>query len=164
VQLHARLRYDADIARVIAMLADAEFTATKVRATGAISHDVAVVGEADHAFTVTTRRQLPTAGIPAQFRSLVGSTVEIRQVEAWEPPAGPERRGTVVVEIVGAPVRLTGTLRLVPEADGTTTGHIEGDLRASVPLFGAALEEAMARAVRDVVKAEERAAAVWLTR
>lgn len=164
MQLRARLRYDADIVRVATMLADAEFTAAKVRATGALSQDVAVVGEHDHAFTVTTRRQVPTAGIPVQFRSLVGSTLEIRQVEAWEAPTGTERRGTVVVEIVGAPVRMTGTLRLVPDADGTTAGHIEGDLHASVPLFGAALEQAMARAIQDVVQAEERAAAAWLTR
>jgi hypothetical protein len=170
VQLRASIRYEADIVRVAAMLADSEFIAAKVRAAGALSHSVAVVGDPEHAFTVTTRRHVPTAGIPPQVSALVGASLEIRQVEAWEAPSSTslERRGTIVVEIVGAPVRLTGTLRLVadaasdPGAGGGTTGHMEGDLRASVPLFGAALEEATARAVHDVLDAEERAAAAWL--
>ena len=45
------------------------------------------------------------------------------------------RPGTVVVEITGAPVRLTGTMRLVAEADGSTTHHFDGDLKASVPVW-----------------------------
>ncbi len=162
MQLRATLRYPADISRVATMLADDEFVAAKVRAAGAQSHSVAVVGEPDRAFTVTTRRHVPTDDIPSHMRPLVGSSLEIRQVEAWEAPAGDERRGTVVVEIVGTPVRLTGTLRLVGDADGGTRGELDGDVRAPVPIFGSALEEATARAVRAVVAAEERAAQAWL--
>lgn len=164
VHLTAQVRYDADIARVAAMLADEEFVAAKVRASGALSQQVDVVGRAHDAFTVTTRRQMPTTGIPAQFRSLVGSSLEVRQVEAWEGPQGTQRHGTVVVEITGAPVRLTGTLRLLTERDGTTSQHFEGDLRASVPLFGAVVEEATARAVHAAIAAEESTATTWLTR
>ena len=163
MQLRATLRYPADISRVATMLADDEFVAAKVRAAGALSHSVAVVGEPEHAFTVTTRRHVPTDDIPAHMRPLVGSSLEIRQVEAWEAPSGGERRGTVVVEIVGTPVRLTGTLRLGGEADGGTRGQLDGDLRAPVPIFGGALEQATAAAVHAVVAAEERAAAAWLT-
>src|SRR5450756_2213678 len=79
------------------MLADSEFVSAKVRASGALAQSVAVVGTANRAFTVTTRRQMPTTGIPAQLRALIGSTLEVRQVEAWEAPSGDERRGTVVV-------------------------------------------------------------------
>lgn len=162
MQLTATLRYAADLPRVVAVLADPEFVAAKVRASGALSQTVDVVGGPQGAFTVTTRRHMPTDGIPAQFRSFVGSTLEVRQVEAWEAPEGTDRRGTVVVEVVGAPVRLTGTLRLVPEPDGTTTQHLAGDLRATIPLFAATVEEATATAVRAAVEAEERTAATWL--
>jgi hypothetical protein len=164
VHISATVRYDADIAEVTSMLADTAFVDAKVRASGALAQDVAIVGAAGRAFTITTRRQVPTTDIPAQFRALVGSSLEVRQVEAWEAPdAGNERRGTIVVEIVGAPVRLTGTLRLVGEG-GSTTEHIDGELRASVPLFAAIVEEATADAVRAALAAEERAAAAWLTR
>src|SRR5450830_39439 len=100
------------------MLADSEFVAAKVRASGALAQSVAVVGTSDRAFTVTTRRQMPTTGIPAQFRALLGSTLEVRQVEAWEAPSGDERLGTVVVEIVGAPVRLSGPCGWSPTPTG----------------------------------------------
>lgn len=162
--MSATVRYDAGIAEVTSMLADTAFVDAKVRASGALAQDVAVVGSADRAFTITTRRHVPTTGIPAQLRALVGSSLEVRQVEAWEPPdSGGERRGTIVVEIVGAPVRLTGTLRLVGEG-GSTTAHLDGELRASVRLFAAIVEEATADAVRAAIAAEERAAAAWLTR
>lgn len=170
MHLSAHARYDADLGAAVRMLADEEFVAAKVRASGALSQQVDVVGGPDEAFTVTTRRQMPTDGIPAQFRSLVGGSLEVRQVEAWEPPSGPDaddrpgRRGTVVVEILGAPVRMTGTLRLVAADDGTTVQHFEGELKASLPLFASAVEEATAEAVRAAITAEERTAAAWLRR
>ena len=164
MHLSAQARYAADTTRVAAMLADEEFVEAKVRASGALSQHVDVVGSSDAAFTVTTRRKVPTTAIPTHFRSLVGTTLEVRQVEAWEAPEKGERRGTVVVEITGAPVRMTGTMRLTPEPDGGTTHRFEGELKASVPLFAAAVEEATAGAVRSAVAAEERTGAIWLAR
>jgi hypothetical protein len=162
VHLTAEVRYAADIARVGAMLADPDFVAAKVRASGALSQHVEVVHTSPDAFTVTTRRNMPTTGIPAQFRSLAGSSIEVRLVEAWEAQRDEERRGTIVVEIIGAPVRLTGTLRLTSGGDGSTTQYLDGDLRASVLLFASAVEDATARAVTEAAKAEERTAAAWL--
>jgi hypothetical protein len=163
VHLTAQVRYDADLDRVGALLADEEFVRAKVRATGALSHQVDVVGRAHEAFTVTTRRQMPTDAVPAQFRALLGSGLEVRQVEAWEAPEPDGRHGTVVVEITGVPVRLSGTTRLVVQQDGTTTQLYDGELRASIPLFGGAVEEATAGVIRAALDAEERTAAAWLT-
>lgn len=163
MHLTAQVRYPADVDRVAALLADPGFVDAKVRATGALSHTVDVVGTGGEAFTVTTRRQMPTDTIPAQFRSFLGASLEVRQVEAWEAPAEGTRRGTVVVEITGAPVRLRGTVALVPEGGGTVQ-HYDGDLKASVPLFGNAVEQATAEAVRAALGAEERTAAEWLAR
>lgn len=164
MHLSEQARFAADIERVAAMLADERFVEAKVRASGALSQQVDVVGSAEQSFTVTTRRHMPTTAIPSQFRSLVGSSLEVRQVEAWEAPEQGARRGTVVVEITGAPVRMTGTMRLTSEPDGTTTQHFEGHLKASVPLFAATVEEATAGAVRAAIAAEERTAAAWLER
>ena len=164
MHLSVLARYDADVEHVAAMLADEEFVEAKVRASGALSHDVNVVGDATGAFTVTTRRQMPTSDIPTHLRSVVGASLEVRQVEAWEAPEPGPRRGTVVLEIIGAPVRLTGIIRLVSEPDGATTHHFEGELRASVPLFGAAVEQAAAGAVRTAMDAEARIGAGWLAR
>lgn len=163
MHLSAQARFDADVADVLALFADDAFVAAKVRATGATSQQVDVVGGVDDGFTVTTRRQMPTDDIPAQFRSFVGATLEVRQVEAWDAPDADDdvRRGTVVVEITGAPVRLTGRLRLGP-VDGGSTFLVEGDLKASIPLFAGAVEQATATAVRQAFEAEERTVDEWL--
>lgn len=163
MHVNAEARFAADPQTVARMLADEEYVRAKVIASGALSHTASVVGDPESGFTVTTRRAMPTDSIPAHLRSMVGASLEVRQVEAWEP-AGPDgRHGTVLVEVTGAPVRLTGTLRLL--ADGAGTRAVaDGELRASIPLFGGAVEQAVAQAVRETLAAEERTAAQWLAR
>lgn len=161
LQLAATFHYDAPLRRVAEMFADERFVTARIRATGALSYQVDIVGTAAESFTVTTRRRMPVTDIPAQFRSLVGSTLEVRQVDAWEPPGTGERHGTVVFEITGTPVRLTGKM-LLRESDGTTTAHLTGDLRANLPLFGAAVESAVADAVRLALATEAQVGQDWL--
>lgn len=157
----AQARFAADPVAVARMMADEDFVRAKVEAGGASAHSVSVVGDPELGFTVTTRRQMPTDSIPAHLRSMVGASLEIRQVEAWEP-AGPHgRAGTVLVEVTGAPVRLTGTVLLAADGDGARA-VVEGELKASIPLFGGAVEQATAQAVVAALAAEEQAAARWL--
>lgn len=163
MHLAERFEYLAEPQRVAEMLADPECVAARVRASGALDQQVDVVGGPDGAFTVTTRRHIPTDDIPASFRSFVGATLEVRQVDAWEAANGSVRHGTVVIEITGAPVRLSGTMRLEPTESGTV--HIlEGELKASIPLFGAAIEQATAEAIRSAAAAEHAVGRDWLAR
>jgi hypothetical protein len=162
VHVRVQLRYAAGVAAVAAMLADPGYARARVEASGAAVEAADVTGAADGAFTVATRRSVPTEGIPAQARSFVGSTLEVRQVEAWEAPEGDgPRQGTVVVEISGTPVRLTGTVTLEAEAGGSVLTY-DGDLKATIPLFGAAVEQAAAGAVRSALEAEQAAGVRWL--
>ncbi|GIG22892.1 hypothetical protein Cch01nite_36160 [Cellulomonas chitinilytica] len=145
-----------------AMLADPEYVHLKLAASGALDQHVDVTGSAPDAFTVTTRRSLPTDSIPAHLRGFVGSSLDVRHVEAWEAAAADgSRAGTVVVEIAGAPVRLTGRASLQP-ADGGSVLVYEGELHAAIPLFGAAVEQAAAGAVKGALSAEEGVAAQWI--
>ena len=145
MRLSVTLDLPTDAHAAARLLADPEYVHQKVRASGALEQHVDVTGSADGAFTVTTRRALPTDQIPAHLRSLVGNRIDVRQVEAWEAPdADGARVGTVVVEIAGAPVRLSGRTSLTSTASGSTTVAYDGELRASVPLFGSAIEQATA--------------------
>jgi hypothetical protein len=180
VHLSVELRYPASVRTVGAMLADESFVrwrAERSGGPGAEVEQVDVTGAAEGAFTVAVRRTLPTDQIPAHVRSFVGGGLEIRQAEAWEAEHAGVRRGTVSLEIAGAPVRLTGTVRLAPDATAAADGTAgdgsasntsvltyDGEVRASVPLFGGAIEEAAAEAVRTALAAEERAGQEWLTR
>lgn len=157
------------------LLADPGYVREKVVASGAtceqvdVTHDGpmpdgaardgAVRDAAPGAFTVTSRRLLPTEQIPPQVRTFVGNRIEVRQVEAWEAPDDEDARvGTVVVEVSGAPVRLAGRVTLVAHGPAATAIRYEGELRAGVPLFGAAVEEATAGAIRAALAAEAQVA------
>lgn len=163
MELRVAHELPAGAAAVGAMLADRAYVDAKVRASGAQERQVDVTGSAAGAFTVTTRRSLPTEQIPAHLAGVVGDSIEVRQVEAWEAAqADGGRTGTVVVEIVGAPVRVTGRTTLAVRAPGASTLVYEGDVRAAVPLFAAPVEEAAARAVRAALDAEASVARTWL--
>jgi uncharacterized protein YndB with AHSA1/START domain len=162
VHLTAELRYDADPAAVFAMLTDPAFQERKLAATGALEHDVTIEARADGGAVVRSRRTMPTDEVPDLVRNLVGQTLTVVQVEDWGPPAADGgRAGTVTVDVSGAPVRLTGTLRLAPAAAGTVES-IAGDLKARVPLVGGRIEKAAEPAIRLAIEVEEREGRVWL--
>lgn len=162
MHLQVTLSVDTDPRTAGVMLADPVYVRAKVRAGGAEVLHLDVTPGEDGAFTVTTRRALPTDLIPPNVRGFVGSRLEVRQVEAWEAP-GPDgtRNGTVAVEIAGAPVRLTGTVALAG-TDGGSRITYTGELKANVPLFSAPVEEAAAKAVRRALEAEEAVAREWV--
>lgn len=164
MRLQAVLRYPAEPARVVAMLADPEFSRRVIAATEGKAEAVDVTGDAsgDGAFTVTTRRSVPTDQIPAQMRSFVGASLDVRQAIAWGAEEDGIRRGSVALEIAGTPVRVTGTTHLVASPEGTTIVEYDTQVRAQVPLFATPVEEAASSAVRHALAAEERVGLEWL--
>jgi hypothetical protein len=164
VHLHVQLELATDVDAAGRMVADRAYAEEKGRAMGAVEQQVDVVGDPAGAFTVTARRALPTDDIPPHVRPFVGQQLDVRQIEAWEAPSGAERHGTVAVEITGAPVRLTGTMVLAPAGDGASTLTYDGELKASIPLFGAAVEQAAGQAIEAGLQAEGRVAADWIAR
>lgn|GEM_PF-736564 len=157
--------YPASVHDVAAMLADAAFIRWRAeRTTGRGTIDSADVDlDGRGGFTVLVRRTLPTDMIPVQARPFIGDRVEIRQAEAWEPPQGADRRvGTVAVEITGAPVFVTGTVKLEATEDGGTRKTYVGDVRATMPLFASVVETATINQLRKTLAAEETAGREWL--
>lgn len=165
MRLTVELTYPASVDVVAAMLADEEFVRWRaVRSTGTGQVEQAdLTGSVAEGFTAVVRRTLPTDLIPAQARPFVGKHLEVRQAEVWEAPEGDRLVGTVALEIAGAPVRVTGTVRLEPTADGGARQVYDGEVRASVPLFGPVIEEAAAHAVRSTLLAEGEAGVEWLS-
>lgn len=163
MRVQADIQYPAGPHEVAAMLADPAFLDRYCAATGAVRHTADVDGDADGPFTVTTVRTMPTDDFPDVARRFVGETVDIRQVDSWRAAAGDgSREGTSAVEISGTPLRLTGTLRLAAGGEGTVE-VVDGNLKASVPLIGGALEKAAEPAIRAALRKQGKVAAAWLT-
>jgi len=158
-----RLTYPASVTVVGQMLADPEFAAFCAQQStpdGQVEV-VDVIGTAATGFTATVRRKVPASLIPIQFRALAGVELELRQAEVWEPEVGGERQGTVALEIVGTPLIMTGTVKLIPIDDGAAQIY-EGDIKANIPFFGSAIEAAAETPVREGLDLTERAGREWL--
>ena len=162
MRLTAELRYAADPATVFAMLSDPAFQERKLSATGALEHEVTVEARPGGGAEIRSRRTMPTDQVPDLVRNLVGATLTVVQVESWGP-AGADggRDGTVSVEISGAPVRVTGSLRLRPDGGGTLES-VDGDLKAKVPIIGGRIERAAEPAITAAIEVEEREGRAWL--
>ena len=143
------------------MLADPKFYEQVSERMGAVSSTVEVSGDPSGSFTVTTERKMPTNGFPDFARKFVGDTVSVRQVDEWRAEEdGGVRRGTISVEVQGAPLRLNGSLLLSPSGAGTTE-TIEGDLKAAVPLIGGKLEEAAQPAIEGAIRQQKKVGNAW---
>lgn len=144
------------------MYADPEYTQIRRRALGATDARSTVEGDPAGAFTVRTELTMPTDRVPDMVRPFVGSSVTIREEQSWSAPqADGARRGSMRLDVVGTPAGLTGSMRLAPAGEQSSTVEIEGDLVAKVPLLGPRLEKAALPYVSTVLRAEERAAATY---
>jgi hypothetical protein len=162
VQLSADIRYDADPARVFAMLVDPDFQEAKCVATGAIEHSVAVRENDDGGATIVSRRSMPTHYVPDFVRPFLGDSLQLIETQHWSA-AGTDgsRTGSILVEIHGAPVRFSASTALAADGAGTHQ-PIAGDLRAAVPLFGGKIEKASETAVTAAIRVEQRTGTAWL--
>lgn len=146
---------------VSALLADESFARARGDAAGAARSDVIVDGTPATGFSVSMRQAVPASSIPSEFRSFVGSDLNVRYTQVWDPATGDERTGTFAVEIVGAPGHASGTLRLDPEGD-TTRFTARGEVSVRIPLVGPMIEKAVATAVLKTLRDELAVADEWL--
>jgi hypothetical protein len=165
VRYSLKLNYPATVTQVGRMLADPEFAAFAAQQTtpdGKVEI-VDIIGSAEAGFTATVRRKVPSSQIPSQFRALAGAELEVRQAEVWEPEANGQRHGTVALEILGTPLIMTGTVKLIPMPDGGTAQVYEGEIAANIPFFGSAIEKAAEQPVRVALALTQKAGQDWLS-
>ena len=91
MHVRVQLRYAAEVPAVAAMLADERYARARVEASGAAVEQVDVVGSADSAFTVTTRRSLPGTATPS-----------VPRVRTRYSPAGKLTTGAVSISVAKA--------------------------------------------------------------
>ncbi|ATG54440.1 hypothetical protein CFK41_06405 [Brachybacterium ginsengisoli] len=159
MKLRETLNLPLSAADAAAMYADTEYTAIRRTTLGASKAESSVQGDPAGAFTVRTELAMPTDRVPDMVRPFVGSAVTIHETQAWSAPgADGARQGTMTLEVAGTPAGLTGTMRLVPGGESSSSLEIDGDLVAKIPLLGPRLEKAAVPYVSTVLRAEERSA------
>ena len=162
MKISETITYAAPPETVYAMVTDAAFQERKCVEAHAQRHEAAVSAVGDGA-RVVTKRDLPADDLPDFAKSIVGPTLSVSETYEWGGAAGDgTRTGTLTVEVAGAPVAMRSSVRLAPAGGGTRIS-IDGDLKASIPLFGGKVEKAAAPAVIDAIRSEQRTGNAWLS-
>src|SRR5690554_3084539 len=125
--------------QVAALLADPDFANARGQGLEGATADAIVSGSVDEGFSVSIRRTVPASSIPAEFRSFVGSALDVRYTEVWEAADGNARDGTFAVEILGSPGHASGKVRMEAEEDVTRFAAV-GTVEVRVPLVGPMIE------------------------
>lgn len=160
MQLNETLTYAAGPDAVFAMMCDKSWRERVCELARAVSYDVSVERDADRV-TVRVDRVIP-ADLPDAFKRLVGSRIEVEQVERWGAPgADGSRRADIELRIKGQPASMEGTSVLSGDERASTL-RVTGDVRVKVPFVGRKFEPEVAKAVVGALRIEERSAAEYL--
>lgn len=159
MHLRHTIAYRAAPDEVFAMLADADFRRRSAAARGVLDAEVSIVraGTGDEGISVRIEQLQPARGLPDVARRFVGATVRTVQLEEWADARG----GTVVVEVSGAPVALTGRVRL-EGGPGETRQTVSADVDVRVPLVGARLAGFVGGLVAAGMDTEQQVGEAWL--
>lgn len=148
--------------QVWAVMCDTGFQDRKCAEAGATAYETSVTPDDRGGAVIRAERTMPTEGVPDQFRSLVGSTVQVVETQTWHgPDADGSRTGSVDVRIQGAPLTMTGDLSMRADTEGTTLS-LDGKLKARIPLLGGKIEKSVAPLIVKAIRTEARVGAEYL--
>ena len=152
------LTYDAPLADVAAMLADAAFREEVCAYQGVVRADVTV--EQNGTGTEVVIDQVQAAqGIPSFAKKFVGDEINIVQTETWSSAD----TGRIHVTIPGKPGEMSGTATL-RESGGRTTETVTLDIRVNIPLVGGKIEGLVSDLLLRALKAENKVGRDYLSR
>ncbi len=153
--------YDAPVDSVIAMFAQPEAVIARYESMG--HRDVEVLESSSSADSLRVRTQrVVDVDLPGFARKVLQPTNTMVQTDEWTAAEDGGWDGTFSVEVAGAPVRLSGAMRLTP-AGSTTTMELTIRMDVTVPLVGGKIAEWAGRNdVRTTMAAEFAAGDAWL--
>ncbi|MGZ4709731.1 MAG: DUF2505 domain-containing protein [Acidimicrobiales bacterium] len=126
--------YAASIDAVLAMLADAETTAAKYESMGHRDVEIIDCSHIDGTLHVESSRVVDV-DLPGFAKKVLKPTNTMHQNDEWHEVGDGSWEGVFGVEVVGAPIQLSGVMRLVP-GDDTCTHDVTITMNVKVPLVG----------------------------
>jgi hypothetical protein len=146
-----------------ALVVDPKFRSAVCEATMALGYDVGIDETEGGGASVRVDRTMP-AQVPDFVKKLVGETLDIRQTEDWSAPDAEGRRtADILVEVLGQPAKMTGTVVLEPTPDGCRE-FISGQVKVSIPFLGGKIEPEVAKAIVTGIKVQQKTGREWLAK
>jgi len=129
-------RQPADVETVFGHFCDPEAIVGRYENAGDSDVEIIDNGPDGDGWLIRTRRQV-TVDLPGFARKVLQPTNTMTQTDRWSAPdADGSRDGTFAIEVAGAPIEVSGTMRLEPDGAGQARQTVRGDLSVKVPLIG----------------------------
>ena len=113
MDLKGSITYDATVDAVIAMLRDPEVTRDLYESLGHRDVEVLECGENDGVLRIRSS-QVVDVDLPGFAKRVLKPTNTMVQTDEWRKGAKGAWNGTFDVEVKGAPIHISGTMRLAP--------------------------------------------------
>lgn len=127
---------------VVQRRADADGLGTRI-----VTHEVA-----DDALRIVVSTDIPLDWLPVAITSRLGGSPTVERMEEWTRHEG-GLRTPLTFEFAGLPVTCSGRATVTP-ADGGSRMEADLTMRVDVPLFGGAVERAVAPRLVTALDAE----------
>jgi hypothetical protein len=161
-QMKVTHRFDADVETVYRLVSDADFIDRKYAAQGAT--DIAIDTQPRDGQPRHTIKRKVTVDLPGFARKVMQPTNTVVQVDDWAAADGDGRRVcSYTVEVQGVPSKITGTVSLSPDGEGTRQ-DIVAEVKVSIPLLGGRLEKFAVDSGKKVLEEEAAFTAAELVR
>jgi len=132
--------YDATVDDVIALFVDPDVVRARYEAAG--DRDIEILecgpaaGPSGEGFVIRTSRTVDV-DLPGFARKVLKPTNTMIQTDTWSArDVDGARDGDFEIEVKGAPVKVSGQMRIEPTASGGTRHTVDGKLDVKVPLIG----------------------------
>ena len=126
--------YPVPVDAVIAMLQDKWATVDKYESMGHRDVEILEFASDDKMLRIVSSRVVDVE-LPGFAKRALKPTNTMIQTDEWRPQGDGSWSGTFGVDVKGAPVRISGTMRLAPVAEGSRHDVVL-DLQVKVPLIG----------------------------
>jgi hypothetical protein len=156
--MSASLNFSASPQAVYEMLHDAGYLSAKSQLAIDSSSSVA---HSESGSVVTLTRRL-ASDLPDLARKFIGNEIVVTEIQAWSPQnSDGSAQAKMEVTFQGAPVRVDATIKLFANNGGTIL-ELSGQVKASIPIFGAMAESAVAAELGKVTALEQSVGDTWL--
>ena len=155
--LTAQLDIATDLVTAYSLVTDESYVNDVATATGGTDVTVSVTPTHGGGADVVSSRTLP-ADVPSYAKAMIGETISLTETRTFGPAAADgSRDGTITVAFAGAPVVITGPLRLSAGGGGTLVA-VEMTIKAAVPFVGGKIEQLCADQIEAALRQEEKIA------
>lgn len=154
MRFEVRHEYAAGVEEVFAVLTDFALMSEKYESLGQSGVELIEREVSDEAVTVSTRRIVPLE-LPGFASKFLSPRQTVLQTDSWTAPdERGVRTGTFVVQAKGAPVTVSGTMRLAPDGPRRAVDEMTITVECKVPLIGGKLADFVGGDTRKAVDHE----------